>query len=88
MTRGQHGHPYVDHWWPEGHGIGYEHTFIHQAADMLADLAGNGPLAPIPTFADALQNEAVLHAATLSAREQRPVELTEILDNRDEMEAE
>ncbi len=69
VTRGQHGHPYADHWWPEGHGLGYEHTFVHEAADVLADLAGRDPLAPLPDFADALQTEKVLFAATLAARE-------------------
>ncbi len=28
-------HPYMKHWWVPGLQIGYEHTFIHQAADFL-----------------------------------------------------
>ncbi|MET9866027.1 Gfo/Idh/MocA family oxidoreductase [Streptomyces sp. NPDC006386] len=24
-------HPYLEAWWPPGHGLGYEHTFVHQA---------------------------------------------------------
>ena len=27
--------PYVGNWWPPGHGIGYEHTFIHVVADFV-----------------------------------------------------
>ncbi len=73
VTRGQHGHPYADHWWPEGHGLGYEHTFVNEAADVLADLAGHAPLAPLPDFADALQTEKILFAATLAARERTPI---------------
>jgi predicted dehydrogenase len=29
------GHPYVNHFWPPGHVIGYEHTFIITLADFL-----------------------------------------------------
>ncbi|MDB6064965.1 MAG: oxidoreductase domain protein [Pedosphaera sp.] len=28
-------HPYVGQWWPPGHIIGYEHTFVHSIADFL-----------------------------------------------------
>ena len=27
-------HPYLEAWWPPGHGLGYEHTFVHQARDL------------------------------------------------------
>ncbi len=27
-------HPYIDHWWPPGHGIGYQNTFVNQFADF------------------------------------------------------
>ena len=73
VTRGQHGHPYADRWWPEGHGIGYEHTFVHHAADVLADIAGRRPVVPLPSFDDALINQRVLEAATRSARTKRAV---------------
>ena len=79
VTRGQHGHPYADHWWPEGHGLGYEHTFVHEAADVLADLAGSDPLAPLPDFADALETEKVLFAATLAVREHTPVVVADMI---------
>ena len=52
-------------WWVPGLQIGYEHTFIHQAADFLTAL-GEGKNAA-PTFRDALATdyviEAVLHSA-------------------------
>ena len=28
-------HPYVDAWWPPGHGLGYEHTFTHEVVDLV-----------------------------------------------------
>jgi len=27
--------PYVDHWWPPGHVIGWEHTFVHENYEFL-----------------------------------------------------
>src|SRR3984957_1182807 len=44
-------HPYMKQWWVPGLQIGYEHTFIHQAADFLAGL-GEGNAAS-PTFREA-----------------------------------
>ena len=32
-------HPYMSHWWPPGHIIGYEHGFVHAAADFLEAIA-------------------------------------------------
>jgi myo-inositol 2-dehydrogenase/D-chiro-inositol 1-dehydrogenase len=46
--------------------IGYEHTFIHQAADFLAGLKSGKPAAP--TFRDALATEYVTDAVLKSAR--------------------
>ena len=37
-------HAYIANWWPPGHIIGYEHTFIHQAADFPTD----DPPTPFP----------------------------------------
>ena len=31
--------PYVDHWWPPGHVIGWEHTFVHEHAEFLSAVA-------------------------------------------------
>jgi len=59
-------HPYVGNWWPPGHIIGYEHTFVHTIADFVAAVA-RGRSAH-PTFADGLRNERVLAAVEESAR--------------------
>jgi hypothetical protein len=32
-------HPYVSAWWPAGHLLGYEHSFTHQAVDLLTAIA-------------------------------------------------
>ena len=58
-------HPYMKHWWVPGLQIGYEHTFIHQAADFLSAV-GEGKTAS-PTFHDALKTDYVTSAVLESA---------------------
>ncbi|MGQ4557173.1 Gfo/Idh/MocA family protein [Halobellus sp. GM3] len=31
--------PYVDHWWPPGHVLGWEHTFVHEDYEFLTAVA-------------------------------------------------
>jgi len=78
VTRGGDGHPYADAWWPDSHGLGYEHSFVNQASDILAVLGGAEPVVPLPDFADALITQRVLQAAIESARNRGPVSLSEI----------
>jgi predicted dehydrogenase len=75
VTRGGDGHPYAAAWWPDSHGLGYEHSFVNQAADILAVLGGDRPLVPLPDFADALQTQRVLHAAIESARHRERIDV-------------
>ncbi|MFE7174521.1 Gfo/Idh/MocA family protein [Streptomyces sp. NPDC057616] len=58
-------HPYLDAWWPPGHGLGYEHTFVHQARDLVHAIAEDRR--PDPSFADGLQVQRVLAAVEESA---------------------
>jgi len=71
-------HPYVDAWWPDAHGLGYEHGFVNQAYDILRVLAGQKPIVPVPDFADAYQTQRVLEAALLAARRKRWVRLSQV----------
>lgn len=57
--------PYMKAWWVPGLQIGYEHTFVHQVADFLADLASGKPTSP--TFREALATQAVCDAVLDSA---------------------
>ncbi len=57
--------PYMDKWWVPGLQIGYEHTFVHQVADFLEDLAAGRPTSP--TFAEALETQKVCQAVLESA---------------------
>ena len=58
-------HPYVERWWPAGHGLGYEHGFTHQAADLIGAIAARTD--PEPSFADGLAVQEVLAAVEASA---------------------
>jgi predicted dehydrogenase len=58
-------HPYLDGWWPPGHTLGWEHTFTHQARDLLTAIAAGDQ--PEPSFADGLRVQRVLDAVQRSA---------------------
>lgn len=59
-------HPYMSAWWPPGHIIGYEHSFTHQARDLIEAVATGAD--PRPSFEDALQVQRVLEAVEQSAK--------------------
>jgi predicted dehydrogenase len=59
-------HPYLDAWWPPGHGLGYDHTFVNQKRDLIEAIAAGK--APTPSFADGLYVQGVLAAVEDSAR--------------------
>jgi myo-inositol 2-dehydrogenase/D-chiro-inositol 1-dehydrogenase len=54
------------HWWVPGLQIGYEHTFIHQAADFLTALADGKPASP--TFREGMLTDDVTDAVLESAK--------------------
>jgi predicted dehydrogenase len=60
-------HPYTGSWWPPGHGLGYEHTFVHEIADFVRDVAAGTP--PTPSFAEGLQVQRVLAAVERSSQD-------------------
>ena len=66
-------HPYAGNWWPPGHLIGYEHTFIHTMADFVNACAEGKPVQP--TFEDGVKNQRVLAAVEESQQKGRWVKL-------------
>ncbi len=58
-------HPYVEAWWPPGHNLGYEHSFIHTVYDLIRGI--DESVSPKPDFADGLRNQRVLDAIERSA---------------------
>jgi predicted dehydrogenase len=59
-------HPYMSAWWPPGHIIGYEHSFTHQARDLIEAIATGAD--PSPSFEEAAQVQRVLDAVERSAK--------------------
>lgn len=59
------GHPYVNDFWPPGHIIGYEHTFIATVADFLKSLEQGTEFHA--NFEDALKVQRLLDAVDRSA---------------------
>ncbi len=66
-------HPYIDHWWPPGHSIGYQNTFVNQFADFFRAIAEDSK--PEPGFEAGLENQRVLDAVTRSIETDRWVDL-------------
>ena len=58
-------HPYIKSWWPPGHIIGWEHTFIHQFSHLLNAISKKEQV--LPDFYDGVQNQIVLDAVMESA---------------------
>lgn len=52
--------PYIDHWWPPGHVIGWEHTFVHENYEFLSAVESGGDFSP--SFEDGLATQRVLSA--------------------------
>ena len=61
-------HPYAGAWWPAGHPIGYEHTFVHAVKDLLDGIGGKSD-SPGPSFAEGFAVQAVLDAVERSDAE-------------------
>ena len=59
-------HKYAGAWWPPGHIIGYEHSFVHTVADFIDAVAQRRKVKP--DFEDGLRNQEVLEAVSDSAR--------------------
>jgi predicted dehydrogenase len=58
-------HPYVGAWWPPGHVLGWDHTFVVEAAEFLGAIDSGA--AGSPSFADGLAVQRVLAAIESSA---------------------
>jgi len=59
-------HPFTGAWWPAGHIIGYEHTFVHLVKELLDAIAQDRM--PSPDFEDGFRCQVVLDAVMESAR--------------------
>jgi predicted dehydrogenase len=67
-------HPFWQHWWPPGHIIGWEHTFVHEIHHLLTAIRDDGDVAPHgATLRDGYRAaevcDAILRSAQTGARE-------------------
>ena len=60
-------HPYVAGWWPPGHVLGYEHTFVHAVYELMGAI--NKKPTIMADFRDGAQCVAVLDAVEKSIDE-------------------
>jgi len=66
-------HPYAGAWWPAGHVIGYEHTFVHELYEFIEAIANDKPTTP--DFNDGVKCSQVLEAVDLSIEEKQWIEV-------------
>ena len=65
-------HPFWSNWWPHGHIIGWEHTFVHEIAHLLDAIVNNKEVAPYgATFEDGYRNAVICDAIVQSSLEGR-----------------
>ncbi len=57
-------HPYASAWWPPGHILGYEHSFVHAVYELITAIAEGRN--PEPNFYDGVRAQAVLEAVSRS----------------------
>jgi predicted dehydrogenase len=67
-------HPFWQHWWPHGHIIGWEHTFVHELHHLLTAIRDDADVAPHgATFEDGYRCaevcDAILRSAESGGRE-------------------
>jgi predicted dehydrogenase len=83
-TRGFHNvlvsepyHPWWENWWPQGHMIGWEHTFVHEITHLLDCIVNDKPVSPIGAdFVDGYRAAVVCDAILASAESKRQVDCT------------
>jgi predicted dehydrogenase len=62
-------HPFAAAYWPPGHIIGYEHTFINLLSELMKGIAGG--YSPAPNFSDGVKNQIVLDAVVQSTEKKQ-----------------
>jgi predicted dehydrogenase len=61
-------HPFMQNWWPPGHILGWEHTFVHELHHFLTAIRDDGDVAPYgATFEDGYRTAEVCDAIVRSA---------------------
>lgn len=82
-TRGFHNvlisegyHPYWENWWPHGHMLGWEHSFVHEFHHFFDAIVNHKDVAPYgATFEDGYKNAVICDAIVQSAQSGRVVDI-------------
>ena len=70
-------HPYLEYWWPPGHVLGWEHTFVHELHHLLTAIRVDGDVAPHgATFEDGYRAAEVCDAIVRSSQTAEQITLT------------
>lgn len=65
-------HPWWENWWPQGHMIGWEHTFMHEITHLLDCIVNDKPVSPIGAdFEDGYRAAVICDAIVDSAEQGR-----------------
>ncbi|MCB0083216.1 MAG: Gfo/Idh/MocA family oxidoreductase [Caldilineaceae bacterium] len=68
-------HPWWENWWPQGHIIGWEHTFVHEITHLLDCIVNDKDVSPIGAdFEDGYRCAVVCDAIVNSAESKRQVD--------------
>jgi predicted dehydrogenase len=69
-------HPFYSNWWPHGHVIGWEHTFIHEITHLIDCIVNNKDVAPYgATFHDGYRASVVCDAILKSAETKKQIDV-------------
>ena len=69
-------HPFISNWWPQGHIIGWEHTFVHEFHHFLDCIVNKKDVAPYAaTFEDGYRNNVICDAISESAATRRQIDV-------------
>jgi len=69
-------HPWWGNWWPHGHIIGWEHTFVHEIDHLLRAIVNNESVAPYGAdFEDGYRCSVICDAVLESAQSGRAVDI-------------
>jgi predicted dehydrogenase len=72
----QEGHPYFKEWWPTGHVLGWENSFIHEIKHFLDAIVRNQPVEPWgATLEDGYRNTVICDTMLKSAELGKRIEI-------------
>jgi predicted dehydrogenase len=69
-------HPWWENWWPQGHIIGWEHTFVHELTHLLDCIVNDKDVAPLgASFLDGYRAAVICDAIAQSASQKKHVDI-------------